>query len=130
MAQPRLTLASMTMRCRLKSRSAVFLMMLSGRLYAATGTGRRYRAMPGLTSVMIPARPSRLRLFSVARQKEVDLGESQTGRRHGVENLARVCSYYKLTLNGKDMVEIDTVNLVEMVNGTDMLEEHRQNIGL
>ncbi|HBJ7092422.1 TPA: phage major tail tube protein, partial [Salmonella enterica subsp. enterica serovar Senftenberg] len=24
----------------------------------------------------------------------------------------------------------DTVNLVEMVNGTDMLEAHRQNIGL
>ncbi|MGC5075260.1 phage major tail tube protein [Escherichia coli] len=25
---------------------------------------------------------------------------------------------------------MDTVNLVEMVNGTDMLEAHRQNIGL
>ncbi|MGA3715998.1 phage major tail tube protein, partial [Escherichia coli] len=63
------------------------------------------------------------------RQKEIDLGEAKQGE-DTESKISLECSYYKLTLNGKDMVEIDTVNLVEMVNGTDMLEAHRQNIGL
>ncbi|PBI79739.1 phage tail protein [Rahnella victoriana] len=40
------------------------------------------------------------------------------------------CSYYKLVIDGKTLIEIDTVNMVEIVNGTDMLEKHRRNIGL
>lgn len=40
------------------------------------------------------------------------------------------CSYYKLVIDGSTLIEIDTVNMVEIVNGTDMLEKHRRNIGL
>ncbi|WP_447941835.1 phage major tail tube protein, partial [Shigella sonnei] len=43
----------------------------------------------------------------------------------------------RLTLNfrknyapGKELVEIDTINMIEKVNGVDRLEQHRRNIGL
>ncbi|MWR70488.1 phage tail protein, partial [Escherichia coli] len=30
----------------------------------------------------------------------------------------------------RDRVEIDTINMIEKVNGVDRLEQHRRNIGL
>lgn len=63
------------------------------------------------------------------RQKEIDTGEAKQGE-DTQSKIAMECSYYKLTINGKEMIEIDTINLIEKVNGTDKLEEHRRNIGL
>ncbi|HBU6186017.1 TPA: phage major tail tube protein, partial [Escherichia coli] len=40
------------------------------------------------------------------------------------------CTYYRLTIDGSDIIEIDTVNMVEKVNGVDRLEQHRRAIGL
>ncbi|VGI49098.1 phage major tail tube protein [Klebsiella quasipneumoniae] len=37
---------------------------------------------------------------------------------------------YKLTMNGKELVEIDVLNMIEKVNGVDRLDQHRRNIGL
>lgn len=62
------------------------------------------------------------------RQKEIDTGEAKQGEDTG-SKIAMDCTYYKLTLNGKEMVEIDTINLIEKVNGVDRLAEHRRNIG-
>ncbi|HHQ6590203.1 TPA: phage major tail tube protein [Serratia fonticola] len=39
-------------------------------------------------------------------------------------------TYYKLTMDGKVLIEIDTVNMVEIVDGVDRLAEHRRAIGL
>ncbi|PXV40237.1 phage tail protein, partial [Salmonella enterica subsp. enterica serovar Newport] len=44
--------------------------------------------------------------------------------------LSTVCTYYRLTIDGSDVIEIDTVNMVEKVNGVDRLEQHRRAIGL
>ncbi|HBS7045364.1 TPA: phage major tail tube protein, partial [Klebsiella pneumoniae] len=44
--------------------------------------------------------------------------------------LSLVCTYYKLTMNGKELVEIDVLNMIEKVNGVDRLDQHRRNIGL
>ncbi len=41
-----------------------------------------------------------------------------------------VCTYFRLTMDGKELVEIDTINMIEKVNGVDRLEQHRRNIGL
>ena len=35
-----------------------------------------------------------------------------------------------MTMDGKELVEIDTINMIEKVNGVDRLEQHRRNIGL
>ncbi|WP_058910985.1 phage major tail tube protein [Entomohabitans teleogrylli] len=63
------------------------------------------------------------------RQKEVDTGEGKQGE-DTESKIPVICTYYKLTMNGKVMVEIDTVNMVENVNGNNRLEQHRRNIGL
>ncbi|MFM1529335.1 phage major tail tube protein, partial [Yersinia enterocolitica] len=39
------------------------------------------------------------------------------------------CTYYKLTIDGKVVMEIDVVNLIEIVNGVDLLEAQRKAIG-
>jgi len=63
------------------------------------------------------------------RQKEIDFGEAKQGE-DTESKISLACTYFKLTMNGSELVEIDTVNLIEKVNGVDMLEEHRKNIGL
>lgn len=40
------------------------------------------------------------------------------------------CSYYKLTINGEVLIEIDLLNMVEIVGGVDRLAEQRAAIGL
>lgn len=39
-------------------------------------------------------------------------------------------TYYKLSIDGKVMIEIDIPGGKEVVNGVDMLAQHRKNIGL
>ena len=61
--------------------------------------------------------------------KEVDNGESKQGEDTS-SKLSLVCTYYRLTMNGKELVEIDVLNMIEKVNGVDRLDQHRRNIGL
>lgn len=44
--------------------------------------------------------------------------------------VSSVLSYYKLTINGNTVVEIDLVGMVENVNGEDRLADQRKAIGL
>ncbi|MFL7985020.1 phage major tail tube protein, partial [Xanthomonas vasicola] len=37
--------------------------------------------------------------------------------------------YYKLTINGATVIEIDLVNMTEIVNGVDLLAAQRRAIG-
>jgi P2 family phage contractile tail tube protein len=39
-------------------------------------------------------------------------------------------SYYKLTINGEDIIEIDLINMIEKVDGVDRLAGARSAIGL
>lgn len=98
-------------------------------LYAATGTASVPLRFAGSYQRDDTGETVPVEVVLRGRQKEIDLSEAKQGE-DTESKISLECSYYKLTLNGKDMVEIDTVNLVEMVNGTDMLEAHRQNIGL
>ncbi|QII37356.1 phage major tail tube protein [Rouxiella badensis] len=63
------------------------------------------------------------------RHKEIDMGDAKQGEDTETK-ISTMCSYYKLTIGGKELIEIDTINLIEKVNGVDMLAEHRKNIGL
>jgi len=63
------------------------------------------------------------------RHKEIDFGDAKQGEDTETK-ISTVCTYYKLTMGGKDLIEVDTVNLIEKVNGVDVLAEHRKNIGL
>ena len=63
------------------------------------------------------------------RHKEIDFGEYKQGEDTETK-VSTQCTYFKLSINGQDVIEVDTVNMVEIVNGTDRLAEHRKNIGL
>ena len=63
------------------------------------------------------------------RHKEYDGGENKQGE-SGTTKIATECSYYQLTIDGKEVIEIDVVNMVMKVDGVDRLAEHRRAIGL
>ncbi|EHM0385326.1 phage major tail tube protein, partial [Escherichia coli] len=60
---------------------------------------------------------------------EIDTGEGKQGE-DTESKISVVCTYFRLTMDGKELVEIDTINMIEKVNGVDRLEQHRRNIGL
>lgn len=59
---------------------------------------------------------------------EIDWGSSKQGdntqHKYPVKN-----TYYKLTINNEVLIEIDLLNLIWVVGGVDILEQHRANIG-
>ncbi|MBH3134032.1 phage major tail tube protein, partial [Serratia marcescens] len=63
------------------------------------------------------------------RHKEIDFGEYKQGEDTETK-VSTECTYFKLTVDGKELIEVDTVNMVEKVNGVDRLAEHRKAIGL
>lgn len=63
------------------------------------------------------------------RFSERDPGEQKTGENtQTTMNMTNV--YYKETVDGEDLYEVDVVNMVEVVNGVDRMEDHRRAIGL
>ena len=70
-------------------------------------------------------------LESVMRSRfsEIDPGSAKAGEGTELKYKAAL-SYYKLTINGETLIEIDAVNMIEMVNGTDRLAEVRAALGV
>lgn len=63
------------------------------------------------------------------RIQEADRGDYKAGE-DSTTTVNFVNSYYKEIVDGDVIVEVDTVNMIHMVNGVDMLEKHRRAIGL
>ena len=63
------------------------------------------------------------------RHKEVDSGEWKTGESNSTKVSSANC-YAKLTINGEVLYEVDAINMIEIVDGVDLMEEHRNAIGL
>lgn len=63
------------------------------------------------------------------RIQEADRGDWKTGE-DSPTTVNFVNSYYKEIVNGEVIVEVDTINMVHIVNGVDMLDKHRRAIGL
>jgi P2 family phage contractile tail tube protein len=62
------------------------------------------------------------------RHAEVDMGGAKAGDDTEFKVKSSL-SYYKLSVNGTTLVEIDMVNMIYKVDGVDRLEQHRRNIG-
>lgn len=62
------------------------------------------------------------------RHEEIDFGNAKAGD-DTEKSIKTIWSYYKLSIDGQAVVEIDIPNMVEKVNGVDLLEKHRANIG-
>ncbi len=63
------------------------------------------------------------------RYEEIGFGDAAPGEDTEHE-ITTTCTYYKLTVDSVDIVEIDLLNFVFIVDGVDLLAKHRQNIGL
>lgn len=63
------------------------------------------------------------------RHEELNFGDSTPGEDTEHE-ITTTCTYYRLVVDGEDIIEIDILNFVCIVDGVDLLAEHRRNIGL
>lgn len=70
-----------------------------------------------------------LEIVMRGRFSEIDPGSAKAGEATAIKYKAAL-SYYKLTINGETLIEIDAVNMVEMVNGVDRLAEVRAALGI
>lgn len=62
------------------------------------------------------------------RHSEIDMGNGKAGDDTEF-TVKTAASYYKLTINGRTVIEIDLVNMVEIVDGVDRLAQQRRAIG-
>lgn len=63
------------------------------------------------------------------RHSELDPGSSKMGDDTAFKVTTEV-SYYKLTMDGQDVIEIDVLGMIEKVNGVDLMAKQRAAIGL
>jgi len=63
------------------------------------------------------------------RTEELDPGEQKMGEKTEMKTKLAL-SYYKMLWNGQTLIEIDPINMVEFVNGVDMLAQRRNALGI
>ncbi|RQS60421.1 phage major tail tube protein [Burkholderia sp. Bp8986] len=63
------------------------------------------------------------------RHTEIDMGTAKA-KEDTAFKVTTSASYYKLTINGETIIELDFVNMIENINGTDLWAQLRTAIGL
>lgn len=63
------------------------------------------------------------------RHASIELGSAKPGEGSPFKVTSSL-SYFKLTLNDEELIEIDAINMIEKVNGVDRLAEQRNAIGV
>lgn len=63
------------------------------------------------------------------RHKQISMGTAKPGDNNNIPITTSV-SYYKLSINGKEVIEIDVPGFIFKVNGKDRLAEKRKAMGL
>lgn len=61
--------------------------------------------------------------------RQIDPGNAKQGD-NTQHKISTSLSYYKLTIDGEDIIEIDALNQVFIVDGKDLYADHRQAMGL
>lgn len=75
------------------------------------------------------ADPMAVEVVVRGRHSEIDPGTAKVGDDTAFKVVTQV-SYYKLTIDGQDVIEIDVLGMVEKVNGVDRLLKDRKALGL
>jgi len=63
------------------------------------------------------------------RHKTIDMGTAKAGDSNSIK-VTTTCSYYKLVVGGKTIIEVDVPGYVFIVNGEDRLAEKRAALGI
>ena len=63
------------------------------------------------------------------RHESIEMGDAKPGEdtEHSIKT---TCTYYKLTVDNEEIIEIDLLNFIEKVGGVDMLEKQRSALGI
>lgn len=72
---------------------------------------------------------SAVEIVARGRLAEIDHGNAKAGADAPLK-FKLPMSYYKLTVDGQVLIEIDLVNFISIVDGTDMLAAHRAALGI
>lgn len=73
--------------------------------------------------------PAACRVFTRAIPKKSGIGKFEPGKKMEPESEFELV-YIKMSIGGKDVVEIDKMNFIGMINGTDYLSQVRSQLGL
>lgn len=73
--------------------------------------------------------PDAVEVVIRGRHSEIDMGNAKPGDDTSMKIKTEV-SYYKMTINGEDVIEIDMLGMIEKVNGIDRNAAIRTAIGL
>lgn len=71
---------------------------------------------------------SALEIVVRGRHEEIDFGNQKAGD-DTETSVKTIWSYYKLSIDGEVIMEFDIPNMIEIVNGVDLMAKHRANIG-
>lgn len=63
------------------------------------------------------------------RWEELDMGDSKAGDKSEMKVKGNL-TYYRLVWDGEDIIEIDVLNLIEKVGGTDLMARVREILGI
>lgn len=63
------------------------------------------------------------------RHEEIDMGDAQPGE-DTEHKISTALTYYKLSIDGREVIEIDNLNFIYKVDGKDLLAEQRKAIGI
>lgn len=63
------------------------------------------------------------------RHETIEMGDAAPGE-DTEHSVTTACTYYKLSVNGEEVIEIDVLNFIERVDGKDLLAEQRKALGL
>lgn len=63
------------------------------------------------------------------RHETIEMGDAQPGE-DTEHSMTTTCTYYKLTVDNEEIIEIDLLNFIEKVGGVDMLEKQRSALGI
>ena len=68
-------------------------------------------------------------LIMRGRHTELELGSAKAGEDTDFKIVSSL-SYYKLTIDGEELIEIDAMNMVKKIAGNDVLEPFRRALGI
>lgn len=63
------------------------------------------------------------------RHTEIDMGTAKSGE-DTTFKVTTAASYYKLSINGETIIEMDFINMIENIGGTDLLAKARNALGI
>lgn len=103
--------------------------LVSIKQFAATSAGAIQLRFAGAYQQDDTGQVSAGEIVVRGRYEEIDFGNAKPGDL-GEQKIKMPCSYYKLIVDGAEIIEIDILNFIERVDGKDMLAAQRKAIGL